>query len=47
MVVKPGLEEQIIELEKWLKTQPQLPQNIGILNEKYIQNKYSYTQIKC
>ncbi|KAM7347102.1 alpha-tocopherol transfer protein [Cochliomyia hominivorax] len=28
MVVKPGLEQQILELEKWLKTQPQLPQNI-------------------
>ena len=31
MVLKPGLEEQILELEKWLKNQPQLPQDIGIL----------------
>ena len=30
MVLKPGLEEQILELEKWLKTQQQLPQDIGI-----------------
>lgn len=29
MVIKPGLDEQILELENWLKTQPQLPQNIG------------------
>ncbi|XP_037810373.1 alpha-tocopherol transfer protein isoform X1 [Lucilia sericata] len=31
MVVKPGLEEQILALETWLKTQPQLPQNIDKL----------------
>lgn len=29
-------QEKLLELQEWIETQPQLPQNIGILSENFV-----------